>query len=206
MNKKIAYFFDLDSTITKKEIISSLSKLIGLEEEMSVLTELTMNGAIPFETSFKLRVKLLAVLPLTKIIEEIDQIPLGEGIIKFIQKNKDNCFIATGNLDVFIDQLITQKIGCQYFSSKGLVKDGKVFDVVAFIDKSEAIKNMRSQYDFIVAIGDGMNDLGMLKEADIGIAYSGVRVAPKKLIDAATFSILNESELCEKLNQLNKSH
>lgn len=206
MNKRTAYFFDLDSTITKKEIISSLSKLIGLEEEMSILTELTMNGVIPFKTSFKLRVKLLAALPLTKIIEEIDQIPLGEGIIKFIQKNKDNCFIATGNLDVFIDQLITQKIGCQYFSSKGLVKDAKIFDVIAFIDKSEAIKNMRSQYDFIVAIGDGMNDLGMLKEADIGIAYSGVRVAPKKLIDAATFSILNESELCEKLNQLNKSH
>ena len=56
------FVFDLDSTITKKEILPTIAEKIGKLDEMRELTESTMMGIIPFKTSFINRVKLLEKL------------------------------------------------------------------------------------------------------------------------------------------------
>ena len=46
------FLFDLDSTVTKQEILPTISKRLGIYERMSELTESTMRGEIPFKQSF----------------------------------------------------------------------------------------------------------------------------------------------------------
>ena len=61
------FIFDLDSTITKEEILPKISIEVGKQEEMRALTEATMLGEIPFEESFSRRVKILSTLPISKV-------------------------------------------------------------------------------------------------------------------------------------------
>ena len=56
---KTAYCFDLDGTLTRQELLPLIASSIGLEDEISVLTEATINGVLSFDKSFKLRVRLL---------------------------------------------------------------------------------------------------------------------------------------------------
>ena len=53
------FLFDLDSTVTKQEILPTISKELGIYEKMTELTESTMSGEIPFKQSFLQRVELL---------------------------------------------------------------------------------------------------------------------------------------------------
>ena len=48
MSSDYIFVFDLDSTITAEEILPKVAKTIGKEKEMSLITEETMKGAIPF--------------------------------------------------------------------------------------------------------------------------------------------------------------
>lgn len=53
------FLFDLDSTITRQEILSTIAKKVGIYEKMSALTESTMRGEIPFKQGLLQRVELL---------------------------------------------------------------------------------------------------------------------------------------------------
>ena len=115
---KTAFCFDLDGTVTKQEILPLISKEVELHEEISLLTQLTLDGLIPFQNSFKLRVKLLSTIAISTVAKVVDKVILDQYILDFIHHNKDNCYIVTGNLDVWVKELIETKIKCNYFSSK----------------------------------------------------------------------------------------
>ena len=61
------FLFDLDSTITKQEILPTISTQINRLEEMRCLTEATMRGEIPFRTSFLRRVNILHDIPVSVV-------------------------------------------------------------------------------------------------------------------------------------------
>lgn len=103
---KTAFCFDLDGTITSQEILPILAKEVDLYDEISTLTKVTMDGLIPFEKSFKLRVRLLSDIPISRVQTVIDGIELQKDIINFIKNNKDDCFIVTGNLDIWIEKAV----------------------------------------------------------------------------------------------------
>lgn len=197
---KYIFLFDLDSTITKQEILPTISKNVGLYEEMVRLTERTMNGEIPFKQSFLQRVELLKREPVSEVCRQIAEIPLNEEIVGFIQKNKDRCYIVTGNLDVWIEELI-KKIGLEnnVFCSKAVVKDDHIQDVVSVIDKSLVTSQMILPF---IAVGDGNNDAEMIDAAEIGIGYGGVREIAPSVLECATHAIYNEKKLVEFLNRL----
>ena len=75
MNK--IYCFDLDGTITSQELLPLMAAELNLYEEISALTEATINGLIPFERSFKLRCKLLSDVPLEKVQEVANKVKLN---------------------------------------------------------------------------------------------------------------------------------
>ena len=60
------FLFDLDSTITKQEILPTVSKMVSKEKEMRELTEKTMQGELPFKESFLQRVDILKNIPKKK--------------------------------------------------------------------------------------------------------------------------------------------
>ena len=70
------FLFDMDSTITRKEVLPEVSKRIGKLDEMRRLTEATMRGEIPFRTSFLNRVKILSDISVSEVNQVVSEIPL----------------------------------------------------------------------------------------------------------------------------------
>ena len=106
------FLFDLDSTITKAEILPTIAKKVNKEKEMCELTEKTMQGEIPFKESFIERVNILKDIPINEVQNIIENIPLNDKLVEFISKNKERCYIVTGNLDIWISKLI-HKLGME---------------------------------------------------------------------------------------------
>lgn len=198
--KKI-YCFDLDGTITSQELLPLMAAELDLYEEISALTQATINGLIPFEQSFKLRCKLLSDVPTKKVQEVADKVKLNESIVQFVRENKDNSYVITGNIYEWI-QPIVNKLGCKIFCSEGKFKDGKLSGLEKIIDKGEVIKGLRENGKSIISIGDGMGDVLMFQESDLSIAYGGVHEPIETLMKVSNYLVYNEDSLCRLLNTL----
>lgn len=194
------FLFDLDSTITKQEILPTISKALGKYEQMSALTESTMRGEIPFKQSFLQRVELLRDIPVSEVRKMIGEIELNEKLVEFIHANKERCYIVTGNLDVWIEELLT-RLGMErnVYCSSALVKDDYIEDVFKVVDKNAVISQMVLPF---VAVGDGNNDAEMIEAAEIGIGYGGVREIASSVLACATHAIYSEEKLVEFLERL----
>lgn len=197
---KKAFCFDLDGTLTKEEILPILAKEIDLFEEISALTEATIQGILPFEKSFLLRCRLLESISLNIVNAIIKDVPRYKKIEEFINNNPENCFIVTGNLDIWIESLM-EEIKCPFYSSEATYTDNKV-KVVNVMNKKEVIKDIRKKFTHIIAIGDGMGDVGMFEEADVSIAFGGTHNPIKSLITVSDYVIYEEDSLCRLLNML----
>lgn len=194
------FLFDLDSTISRKEILPTISEKVGKQEEMRSLTEATMRGEIPFKSSFLNRVKLLTDISVEEVRNTVAEIPLNPFIASFIRENQDRCYVLTGNLDVWISGLMA-KLGLteHVYCSKANVIDDRIQQVISVVDKELMAKQFVQP---LVAIGDGDNDSGMAKYADISIGFGGVRNIAPSLLRCIDFAFYNDKRCAEFLNSL----
>ena len=191
------FLFDLDSTITKKEILPEISTKIGKEEEMKQLTEATMRGEIPFKTSFLKRIDILKDVCVSEVNEIVSNIPLNENIADFIIKNRDRCYIVTGNLDLWISGLMEKlDISNHVYCSKADVENDYISRVNSVLDKELTIKQFVHP---TVVIGDGDNDSGMAKESNIAIGYGGVREIAPSLLRNSDYAFYDDKKFAEFL-------
>jgi HAD superfamily phosphoserine phosphatase-like hydrolase len=198
--KKI-YCFDLDGTITSQELLPLMAAELDLYEEISALTQATINGLIPFEQSFKLRCKLLSDVPIKKVQEVADKVKLNKSIVQFIRENKDNSYVITGNIYEWIQPII-DKLGCKIFCSEGKFKNGRLSGLEKILDKGKVIKELRGGGKSIISVGDGMGDVLMFQESDLSIAYGGVHEPIETLMKVSNYLVYNEDSLCRLLNTL----
>ena len=196
-----AFCFDLDGTLTSEEILPRLAKEIGLFEEIATLTRATMEGLLPFENSFRLRVRLLSEVPISIVREIISGISLEHQLLEFVHENPSDCYVVTGNLNVWVEGL-QSKLKCKIFSSDADCSGDKLLGVSKIINKSDSIKALRDNYDQIIAVGDGMNDSSLFEAADICIAYGGVHDPVQTLIKMADFVTYHPSGLLNVLTTL----
>lgn len=197
-----AFCFDLDGTISSLEILPCIAAEIGISDEIATLTRLTMDGHIPFPDSLRLRTMILGQVPISKVHEIINEVPLDEKIMEFIESHPENTFVVTGNLDIWLTPLF-EKIRCQWFYSKARMHDGYL-KLEHVLDKGEAVRNIRSsgRYRQIIGIGDGANDVPMLQESDIAIAYGGVHPPANTTTSFADILVNDPETLCNLLKAL----
>jgi phosphoserine phosphatase len=203
---KVAFCFDLDGTLTQEEILPQIAKHVDLFEEIDLLTKITMRGLITFNKSFRLRVKLLSTIPISEVKKTVNRIRVDSNLQEFVRANKENCYIVTGNLDVWVDEFIKRQYDCAYFSSEAKYQEDSLLDVTKIIDKQDAITQLRNKYDFIVSIGDGMNDCSMFEKSDMGIAFGGVHNPVSTLINIADYVCYDSLSLKKLLESLNTKY
>jgi len=194
------FLFDLDSTISKQEILPTISKKIGKQQEMRDLTEATMKGEIPFKSSFLNRVKLLSGVDVSDVNNMVSEIPLNIEIANFIIENKERCYVLTGNLDIWISGLM-RKLGLDnhVYCSKANVKNNRITQVISVVDKELMAKQFVQP---IVVIGDGDNDSGMARHADIAIGFGGVRSIAPSLLTTIDYAFYDDKRCAEFLKTL----
>lgn len=200
--RRTAFCFDLDGTITKAELLPCIASELGIADEMAVLTKATMDGLIEFEPSFRLRCLLLGQIAPEIIRRVVADVPLDENVLRFITERNPDCFILTGNLDVWILPII-DRCGCRAFSSVGEYNNGKL-EVKNILNKAHALRNIREElrYERLVAVGDGANDAAMLDQADIGIAFGGVHPPASAAIHTSRYVVNEGRALCNLLRVL----
>ena len=193
------FIFDLDSTITKEEILPKISIEVNKLDEMRKLTEATMQGHIPFEESFTNRVKLLSDLPIDYVQTIVENVLINEHLARFIRENRERCYIVTGNLDVWICKLV-ERLGMNghCFCSHGNVEGNKLINIKQIINKKEVVANMGKH---IIVVGDGSNDADMISIAEYGVGFGGVREIAPAVLKCCTHAIYKEDKLVEFLSK-----
>ena len=200
MTKEPIFLFDLDSTVTKREILPTIAAMVGLGDEMRDLTERCMNGRLPFRESFLSRVDLLRGVPVSQVSDAVGEIPVHEELCEFMREHKNRCYIVTGNLDVWIDKLIS-RIGMtdNVFCSHGIVSDDMLLGAASVIDKRLTVEQFVGP---LVAVGDGSNDADMISMAEVGIGFGGVRHIAPSVLELCTHAIYEEERLVRFLVRL----
>lgn len=176
--------FDMDSTLIQTECIDELADRAGVGPQVRAITESAMRGEIDFKESFTRRVALLKGLD-SSVLEDIaNHMPITEGVDRLMAVLKRCGYkiaILSGGFTYF-GEFLQRKYGIDYVYANELEigEDGKltgryVGEIVDGHRKAELLK-LIAQVEKVnlaqtIAVGDGANDLPMLGEAGLGIAF-----------------------------------
>lgn len=176
--------FDMDSTLIQTECIDELARCAGVGDEVSAITAAAMRGEIDFKESFTRRVRLLKGLDASVMKDIAEHLPFTEGVDRLMSVLKTSGYkiaILSGGFTYF-GEYIQKKYGIDYVYANELEidNDGKltgnyVGPIVDGYRKAELLR-LIAQVEKInlaqtIAVGDGANDLPMISEAGLGIAF-----------------------------------
>jgi phosphoserine phosphatase len=175
---------DMDSTLIGQECVDELAERVGIGARVAAITERAMRGEIEFEPALRERVALLAGLQETIIAEVLQTAiavtPGGRTLVQTMRGAGAYTAIVSGGFTQFTSA-IAEKLGFHEHRANRLlvengVLSGRVGEPILGRDaKLATLRELRAQLGIAVqetmAVGDGANDLAMLGEAGLGVAY-----------------------------------
>jgi phosphoserine phosphatase len=184
LRRKKLLLADMDSTMIGQECVDELADFAGLKAHVAAITERAMRGEIEFEPALRERVALLKGLPVNVIDEvlakHITLTPGGRELVATMRAHGAYTCLISGGFTLFTNA-VAAMIGFQENRANTLgVEDGKLTGEVAEPIVGRATKlatlfELRESFDLdnidTLAVGDGANDLGMIQDAGLGVAY-----------------------------------
>ena len=177
-------FFDMDSTLVDMEIIDEMARRAGVFKEVARITEKARRGDLDFEEALIQRVALLKGLKMEELEEIRQEMRLSEGaedLVGTLKRLGYKLGVVSGGFHYFTD-FLKERLGLDFaFANRLEVKNGALTgrvlgEILGDTEKARIVNQVAEQegvlLDQTVAIGDGANDILMLGQAGLGIAYN----------------------------------
>jgi phosphoserine phosphatase len=201
--RKRLFLADMDSTMIGQECIDELADYVGLKAEVSEITERAMRGEIAFEPALRERVALLKNLPVNVVGEiiakRITLTPGGTALVRTMRANGAYTCLVSGGFTLFTGP-IGATIGFHEDRSNRLILNGDKLaglveePILGREAKLATLIELRTRFGLAaqetMAVGDGANDLAMLGEAGLGVAFRA-----KPAVAAAAHARLDHADL-----------
>ncbi|QCI66686.1 phosphoserine phosphatase SerB [Phreatobacter stygius] len=179
----------MDSTMIGQECIDELADMVGMKAHVAEITERAMRGEIDFEPALRERVALLKGLPAAVVGDVIDKritlTPGGRQLVRTMRANGAYTALVSGGFTLFTGPVHVMLGFDEHRSNLLRVEDGKFAGLVeepilGREAKLAALVELRDRFGLAkaqtMAVGDGANDLAMIGEAGLGVAF---RAKPK---------------------------
>ena len=184
---------DVDGTLIEEEVIDLLGKEAECEEEVALLTAQAMRGELDFEASLKSRVSLLKGLSINvfdKIYHELHLSKNAAQFIKVLQENQIEVGLVSGGFTTIVERL-AKDLGVSLYTANQLeIRDDHltgnlICPIISREVKEETLVSWANRLEVplecTIAVGDGANDLKMLKRAGIGIGFCAKEIVKKEI-------------------------
>ena len=186
--KTSLFVSDMDSTLISIECIDEMAKQAGVLEQVKKMTIRAMQGDLDFYVALKARTALLAGLSHKDLFYIYDKkLKLNPGVkvlIKFLRTQNIRTALVSGGFDFFAKRVVSTLKMDDYLANKLEVENnkltGKTFAMlVGAKEKADFLSTLCAKYrvpvNTTIAVGDGSNDLAMMKKAGLSVAYRGRR-------------------------------
>ena len=193
---------DMDSTIVTCETLDELADFAGLKERIAAITARAMNGELDFKAALRERVAMLKGLPIAALQQTWQRVRLTSGAQELVATMRAHGAITalvSGGF-TFFTQRVAMMVGFDVHRSNVLLDDGAVLTgTVAepILDRHAKLATLRELAvrdglapQVTLAVGDGANDLDMLCEAGLGVAFHA-----KPIVAAAARARVDHADL-----------
>ena len=184
---------DVDGTLIEEEVIDLLGKEAECENEVALLTAQAMRGELDFEESLRKRVSLLQGLSVDKFEQLYTQVHFSKNaqeFVKILQKHDIEVGLVSGGFIPIVERL-AKDLGISLFAANQLeIRDGHltgnlIGPLISREVKEETLVRWADELEVpierTIAIGDGANDLAMLKRAGIGVAFCAKAIVKEEI-------------------------
>ena len=194
---------DMDATIIANETLDDLVKLTGVKTNIDETSKLAMEGKIDLKTTLKNRVELLKGHP-KSLIEEVKKgisfNPGGDIMVRTLNSHGLISNLVTGGFEpistyvgeklgfhnIISNQFVFDKNNC--FTGEYRLVNGEKNSKYKFMEKLSKEKNL--DFSEMVSVGDGSNDLEMLKNSGLGVGYYAHDIVKKSILTQIKFTDL----------------
>ena len=193
---------DMESTMIENEMLDELADFLGLRERIAAITARAMNGEIDFAGALAERVGLLKGLPVARLDEaarRIRYMPGGATLVATMKKHGAHCALVSGGFTCFTN-LVKRALGFELDVANVLEHDGSVLagtaanPILGKEAKLATLQRLAAEHGLSPAdalcVGDGANDLPMLKHAGLGVAFHA-----KPVVAAAVAARVDHGDL-----------
>ena len=174
---------DMESTMIENEMLDELADFLGLRKKIAGITARAMNGEIDFAGALNERVALLKGLDVAKLDEaarRIRYVPGGATLVATMKKHGGHCALVSGGFTHFT-AMAYKALAFDSHAANGLQHDGRTLSgtvdlpILGKEAKLATLQRLAAEHGLspadAVAVGDGANDLPMLKAAGLGVAF-----------------------------------